>query len=231
MNMTCIEYRQRVGAEPSVNDPAIRRHQLECRACSEFAASQRQLDRQLEAALRIPAPEGLRARIIWRAASDKPVWRRWIGMAATVVLSVGVGFTVWMAGEHEALAGEIVAHLQHEPELLLQTDSQAEPRKVSAVMSRGGLGLDAPLQDVTHAGLCPFRGRLVPHLVIRVDGEPVSVMLLPGEPVDNAQEIHESGFNGIIVPSKRGSMAIVAAREDLVQPVRTQLEQAVNWGI
>jgi hypothetical protein len=100
---------------------------------------------------------------------------------------------------------------------------------VSAVLRRGGVSLAGPLENIAHAGLCPFRGRLVPHLVLTIDGEPVSVLLLAGERTETAQMIDEGGYSGVIVPHRVGSMAIVGAREDLVVPVRRQLEATVNW--
>jgi hypothetical protein len=84
---------------------------------------------------------------------------------------------------------------------------------------------------VAHAGLCPFRGQSVPHLVLMVDGEPVSVLLLRDEQNGRPTEINEDGYHGVILPQGEGSIAIVAARPELVQPAREQLERSVSWGI
>lgn len=231
MSMTCIEFRQRVGAEPLADDPELASHRLACRGCNQFARSQQALDRQLAAALALPVPDGLEARIHWRAAADRPAWRRGAGIAASLLLSLGLGFSAWYLGGREQLAPAVIAHIKHEPQLLVQTANRADAQLVNAVMSRGGLGLRASLGNISHAGLCPFRGRLVPHLVMVVEGEPVSVLLLPNEHADGVQEIHEDGFNGLVLPAAEGSMAIVAGRAELIVPVRQKLEQAVNWGI
>lgn len=231
MSMNCLEFRQTIGAEPGSRDPEVLRHRMECRACAEFAASQQQLDTALEKALRVPVPEELSARILWRAANDQRAWRRWVGMAATIMLGIGLGFGLWTTTDNRVLAAEVIAHVQHEPQLLQASQRRAGAQQVSAVMSRGGVQASLPLRDVSHAGLCPFRGRLVPHLVFEVDGEPVSVLLLPHEPMASVQEINEQGFKGVLVPVQDGSMAIVAGREDLIVPVREELEKAVSWGI
>ena len=231
MSMTCFEFRRQVGAEPATRDAGVLGHQLECRACAEFLREQQRLDRVLDTALRVPVPEQLPARIRWKTANQSRPWHRSLGMAATILLSLGLGFGIWTASERTVLAHEVVAHIQHEPALLLDTTSRADGRKVNAVVERSGLGLGLPLEDVVHAGLCPFRGRLVPHLVVAVDGEPVSVLLLRNVRSDDVRPIHDDGFNGILVPTDYGSMAIVAARPDLVAPVRAQLERAVSHGI
>ena len=155
--------------------------------------------------------------------------RSWLAIAASLLLAAGLGFglTQFIAGD--ALSAEVVAHIEHELDLLAPTTRTAEPVRVSAVLDRGGVMLKQPLDNVTHAGLCPFRGRLVPHLVMHVDGEPVSVLLLKDEPVDAEKEFDEDGYRGVIVPRAGGSIAIVGARPDLLQPVQNQLEAAVRW--
>ncbi|MDX1444123.1 MAG: DUF3379 family protein [Gammaproteobacteria bacterium] len=233
--MTCIEFRQHIGAVPRSRDAEILRHRMECRPCAEFAREQERIDAALERALRIAVPDELPDRIRWRAGNLAFRLRKRaagsLGLAASLLLALGVGFGVWTASEQPLLADEVVAHVLHEPELLLPTSQRATAQKVNAVMGRGGLHLDENLPDVAHAGLCPFRGRLVPHLVLQVDGEPVSVLFLRGEVPARAQVVHEDGFEGIIVPTSYGAMAIVAARADLVLPVRTTLERAVSRGI
>lgn len=235
MNLSCLEFRQIVGAVPETRDAAIAEHRLQCRACAEFAAAQLALDRRLEAALRISVPDDLKARVIFnqsgrRMDSPRRGLAHWTTMAASLVAAATLGFAlVQFTGDDDRLSAAVVAHIEHEPDLLVPAARLAEPVRVNAVLDRGGALLDRPLDNVTHAGLCPFHGKLVPHLVVRVDGKPVSVLLLRDEPVDAAQEIDEGGYHGVIAPHGTGSIAIVGARPDLVIPLREQLEAAVRW--
>lgn len=231
MSLGCLEFRQIVGAVPGSRDVAVLEHRLACRACAEFASAQVALDRRVEAALRVPVPEDLKARVIFNQSGRWMRRRppRWGAIAAGLLLAAGLGFALVQLVGRDALPAEVVAHLGHEPELLLPAAQFAEPVRVSAVLDRGGVALKQPLDGVSHAGLCPFRGRLVPHLVIRIDGEPVSVLLLRDEHVDSARSVDENGYHGVIVPHEDGSMAIVGARPDLVRPVREQLEARISW--
>lgn len=231
MSMDCLEFRQIVGADPARREAALAEHRLACPACREFAASQERLSLRIGSALRMPVPGELEARILWRQANARPRRIRNFSIAATLLLSLGIGFFTYMTLGPAALGKDVIAHIHHEPELLLPTSALAEPQRVNAVLNRGGYRVSGELGHVSHAGLCPFRGRLVPHLVMNVDGEPVSVLLLPHETVSRAQGIHEDGFDGIILPSGDGSIAIVAPREDLILPVRHELEKNLYQGI
>lgn len=231
MSLSCLEFRQLVGAVPETRDAAVAEHRLQCRACAGFAVEQLALDRRVEAALRIPVPDDLRARVIFNQSGRWVRPRRsWLAIAASLLFAVTLGFALVQFGSRTGgLPADVVAHIEHEPGLLVPAARLAEPVRVSAVLDRGGALLDRPLDNVTHAGLCPFHGRLVPHLVLRVDGKPVSVLLLRDEPVDETHEISEDGYHGVVVPHGNGSIAVVGARPELVIPVREQLEQAVRW--
>jgi hypothetical protein len=234
MSLSCLEFRQTVGAVPETRDAAVAEHRLQCRACAEFAAAQLALDRRLEVALRIPVPDDLRARVIFNQSGrwmrPERLWAgRWLAIAASLLLAATLGFALVQLTGNDNLPVAVVAHIEHEPDLLLPAAQLAEPVRVNAVLDRGGALLDRPLDNVTHAGLCPFHGKLVPHLVMRVDGKPVSVLLLRDEQVDAPQEISEDGYHGVVAPHGAGSIAIVGARPDLVIPVREQLEAAVRW--
>lgn len=229
MTLGCLEFRQLVGAVPDSRDAAVAEHRLQCRACAEFAAAQLALDQRLAKALRIPVPDDLRARVIFNQSARRRGPARWLALAASLLLAAGLGFGLTQLVGRDALPADVVAHIEHELELLEPATAMAGPVQVSRVLDRGGVVLTAPLENISHAGLCPFRGRLVPHLVIRVDDEPVSVLLLRDEVVDARQDIHEGGYHGVIVPRVGGSLVIVGGRPELVQPVRRQLEAAVRW--
>ncbi|HEX7030968.1 MAG TPA: DUF3379 family protein [Gammaproteobacteria bacterium] len=232
MTLSCLEFRQVVGAEPGSRDPAVLEHRLQCRACAAFAEEQAALDRRLEAALRIPVPDDLKARVIWSQAggSRRRTWH-WMTMAAGIVLAALVGIFAGQIAGSRSLPAEIVRHIEHEPARLVFDASTrpAEAVKVSAVLENGGVDARQPLENVISAGLCPFRGHDVPHLVMRVDGEPVSVLLLADEPLRGTREFHEDGYHGVLIPHDDGAIAIVAPRPELIRPVRAHLEETVQW--
>lgn len=230
--MTCFEFRQRVGADPTSKSAALHEHRLGCPPCAEFYRQQLALSESLARALEVPVPDQLAPRIQWRAANESPAARRWIAAAAGLVAAVTLSFMVWLGDAEGPLPEGVVAHVQDEARIMQVSDTRVSAQKVNAVLYVDNLEAAEDLGDVTHAGLCPFRGHLIPHLVVEMDGQPVSVLFLANESVDRVEQVHEDGYHGIIVPAKDGgSMAIVAEREDLLLPVVEEMRHKIRWGI
>jgi hypothetical protein len=91
-------------------DPAADVHLEQCAACGAWLEKHDPIVIRLRAARpeALPAPAGLRRRVIGRWAPDRPAWRRWampLGIAAaTAVLVLAAGFGL-MARE----AGLVIA--------------------------------------------------------------------------------------------------------------------------
>ena len=49
---------------------------------------------------------------------------------------------------------------------------------------------------------CLFRGRLVPHFVVRTEQGPFTVMILPEERVRAPEHFQESGYSGMLLPGR-----------------------------
>ncbi|HEX6549964.1 MAG TPA: DUF3379 family protein, partial [Gammaproteobacteria bacterium] len=107
-------------------------------------------------------------------------------------------------------------------------------RKVSLVQSvldKVGVQVSGGLDGVTYAQVCPFRGQLVAHLVVRGRNGPVTVLLLPHIHVNKPQHFDEEGFRGVIEPAGSGSIAILANNPSPMQPMAEELVGKVQWRI
>ncbi len=152
---------------------------------------------------------------------------RWLAMAASVVAGVLVGTILWTASPRASLAREVVDHVMHEPHSW--TATHADPAVVERVLRDGGIRLRPGVDEVTYASSCPFRGRTVPHLVVRTPQGPVTVLVLPDEPLRRAVRLREDGYRGSLVPAGPGSIAVLGdARIDLSE-VTARVLDAVEW--
>jgi hypothetical protein len=212
--MDCDSARLQLGADPRGVSPELAQHVAACRDCKAFELEMRSLDERIHAAMSAePALPAARARAPHRrwTPSARAGWTplRW-ALAASAVLAVGAAMAVWSLRVEPALANELVAHMAEE------TDSWSRTRPVPRplledVLRRSGVRLaEASAGDVVYAHSCFLRGRYVPHLVVRGASGPVTVIVLRGERIDEAQKFAEGGYSGVIAPLPGGAVAILA---------------------
>ena len=236
---SCIEFRQAIGADPHRRDPALLRHRMGCRSCTQYALGVEQLDRALAVALAVPVPEGLAHRVVLRAMSAQRWSRPAIATAAAVVL-VALGAVLgalWSRSPAAygpmSLGADVMAHAHHEPSSWQAGLEPVAAQRLSGVLERGEIALldAAQLGRVSYARICRFRGREVPHLTAQSVAGPAMVLLLPHERLAAELALDEDGLRGVIVPVGTGSIAIVAADQAAVAAVRQRLITAVRVGI
>ncbi|HET7922024.1 MAG TPA: DUF3379 family protein [Gammaproteobacteria bacterium] len=235
----CLEVRRVLGAEPGSQAPAILAHCRECTGCAAFLRELLALEARLERAFAVPVPEGLEARIVLDASLKhgrraRPV--TWLALAASLVLAVGVGLGLhWYTAPGElSLAAAVVEHVRNPAEAEAIAPGRPLLTEVSAVkgvLDKVGVQVNGGMQDVTYARVCPFRGRLVAHLVVRGKDGPVTVLLLPHIHVSKPEHFDEDGYRGMIEPAGSGSIAILADNASPMQPLAVELAHRVQWKI
>ncbi len=234
--MNCLEFRRIWSTEPGRKDPELAEHMAACGACSAFAVETESFDQLLVEALSLPVPESLRHFSLDspapHAATPRRAFpaRRW-ALAASVVAAFLVSFGVWRMASPPDLGGELVAHILHEPASLHPAANPVEPGEIEGVLRRTGARFDAPIGSVSYIKTCPFRNKLVAHVVIEGSTGPVTLLLLPDVHVDAATPIDEEGFKGTIVPVGKGSVAIIGGDAEPLAPVEETVSRAVAWRI
>ncbi|MDH3646423.1 MAG: DUF3379 domain-containing protein [Gammaproteobacteria bacterium] len=227
--MNCIDYRRLITSDPSHVGAEGLRHRLACSSCASFAVEMQQFDTKLRQAMMIEPPRDLESRVMLAASGRSTTRRRWLAVAATLVLAVGGVVTVLNSYSLEQLPDHVIKHLYHEANLLVPVSTELVPApRLRQVLKRTGVELSEDVDEVIHAGVCYFRGHLVPHLVVLSADGPVTVMLLPDEKVDETMPIDEDGFHGVIVPVKGGSIAIIGSG-NYPEQIERQFVQAVEW--
>lgn len=136
---------------------------------------------------------------------------RLFALAASVAAALVIGATLWLSRPTTSLAGEIVAHVEGEPNSWHQTDL-VPPEKFDAVLRKSGVKLGTGMEPVVYASSCWFRGHFVPHVVVTTKHGPVTVMILLHEHVTAAQQFNEDGYSGLLVPASTGSVAVLSRK-------------------
>jgi hypothetical protein len=189
-----------------VRSPELAAHLAECAACARLAGELTRFDALLRRALEVPVPAaGIRAPL--RAHRPRALY----ALAASALLAVVLGATLWAAYPRAALAHAIVGHMAHEPQSWELTDVPVPPAALAYVLARSGVALKSGMPLVTYAHSCWFRGWFVPHLVVQGSHGPVTVLVLRHEQVARPTPIDEEGYRGVLVSAGgRGAFALLA---------------------
>jgi len=232
--MNCLEFRREAGAQPHGLSRAALAHLDTCTQCAEHLRQLLAMDAMILKALQVPVPGTALAHRTpgsARPAAAGPVAdrRRWYALAASVVGGVLVGILLWSSGSRDALAQDVLAHLAHEPGAMVATQVPADTARVQAVLQKDGLRLRSAMGLVSYAQSCPFRGHVVPHLVVQTSSGPVTVLVLREEHVRRPLSFHEGQYVGTIEPAGPGSIAVIGGSPQQVREAAERVMAAVEW--
>jgi hypothetical protein len=232
--MNCAEARRLIDADP--NAPAtgaLEEHLRGCAACRQWQSEMRALERAMRKALDVDLLDATGAGIAPAPTPSEPMRHRgprlrpW-AMAAGLLVALAAGAFVWIVRPADALAAEVVAHAEGEP-ASWSSEVPVPDAEVEAILHQAGVTLDPAATDVVYAHSCPFRGRQIPHLVVRTSGGPVTVLVLGGEHVPFRHHFSEEGFTGELVPSGPGSIAVLAQGSTQVDEAVRLVKHALHW--
>ena len=223
--MNCLQFRRAAGADPGHLSPEAAAHRDTCPACAEYLRDLLAMDATIRRALEVPVMDRPRASV--PRARPMPAPRRWLALAASIVAGVLVGSVLWIGGPRASLAREVLNHVEQEPHSLTATHS--DPAVVGRVLQAGGIRLRPGAADVVYANSCPFRGRIVPHLVVRTAQGPVTVLVLRDEALARPVRVNDAGFRGSLVPAGPGSIAVLGDRRSDLSEITARLASAIEW--
>ena len=235
---TCEEYREAIGADPSFDGGAG--HLASCEPCQAYREEMQALNRRIGRALAISVPELKLPELPDIDTSNVTALPRrrfaapaWLAVAATVTIAAFVGFRLFdtdvSAGV--ALAEQIVAHIEHEPYALVETDEAVSDERLARVLPASVATLDHSAGLITYAQSCIINGHRVPHLVIQGTNGPVTILLMPEEAVDGVHEFDGEHTHGLIFPVGNGSVAIIGETGESLERVEERVKNSVTWDI
>jgi hypothetical protein len=152
-----------------------------------------------------------------------------MALAASVVLSLGLGIAFWTLRPQPSLAAGVLDHVAHEA----ASWSEVAPMTAAAtseVLAGADVWLDPADTTVTYARSCLFNGHWVPHLVVRTAAGPITVMVLNQEHIAARQSFRQNGYSGILVPAPGGgTLAVIAQGDPDLDAVARALGPHLHW--
>jgi hypothetical protein len=233
--MEHAHYRAAIIADPHNADAELRAHHEACAECRAFTEQLLKFELRLERALRVDFPPKADVLPFARkrgSAATAP--RRWMALAASVLLGAAIACGVWLSLPQPGLAAAVVAHMAGEPEAWRLTDIAVPPPELALVLKDSKLRLKADAGIVSYASSCAFRGHRVPHLVVQTSSGPVTVMVLVHESVRQVTQFDEQGYRGTIVPVPgHGSIAVLMRDSRIgageIQRIAAQVDASIVW--
>jgi len=234
--MNCEEYRQAISADPAFDGGA--KHVLSCSDCQAFRREMQGLNVRIAKAMQLSVPvlklpelpEIDTEKVVPLAARrslSRPIW---FAMAASVLFAVVMGARLLGIGiTYDSLGEEILAHLDHEPYALRVTSTPVSDRRLAKAVPTDVADIDHSAGLVTYAQSCKINGKRVPHLVIQGENGPVTILLMPEQPVSASQTLDGENIHGVILPVGGGSIAIIGTREEALERIEKSVLDSVTW--
>jgi len=234
--MNCLEFRRQLTIDPLADDVALAEHEQQCPECAKFAREIRADEIKLRATLKsIQPPEGMADRIRLAAGLEQraAVRRRWwYSAAAGVLMAIGVSmvslFSTTLERTNVALAQSVIHHIEDEASHLREAHPVSAGR-INYVFRRFGAELTSSIGPIHFAAECLMRERNGVHLVLPGQAGPITVFFMPGENADGETAIKSTRFQGYLVPTNWGSIAVVGEQDESLEGMGQRLAAAVSW--
>lgn len=228
--MNCLEFRREKLADPRRLSASAQHHLSRCAACQAFARRIDESEARLGKALQVAAPDGLADRVLLAVLGGRRLRMRLLALAATVVLTVGIGFAWWHESQPaDEYAKMAIEHVMHEPESFT-TVKNADPDFFRQVMHEFGGEIQVPLGKVRYIRLCPVPGGTGWHIVFETEHGLATLLLIPEQhPKRKMEQATIGGWNAMAMPGGRGFYAIVTSSPQDTLTMSKMIKQRVRW--
>ena len=206
--MNCLDLRRAAMLDPRRLDTEALAHAERCDVCGGFLAEALELEAQLDSALQVPVPHGLKERAM-RHAVEAPRFSRRHALAAGVVLALGAGTAMlWRRNDPLALAG--IDFVVFEEAQAILDAKPADLADLQRAAVEVGIRLPGQLGELRYIGTCPFGGAKAHHVVLKTAYGKATLLLLPGRTLAARAVAVAHGLEAVVAPAAGGSVAIIA---------------------
>lgn len=237
--MDCLSFRRKLLEAPLRNDAEVTEHEAACPTCAEFARRTRAQEARLRALLNVSPPPELPERIQLAVSfAQRPLpaggQRRWASLAAGLLLVVSAISLSWYLSPLErrslGLAEAVLQHVHDELHHLREIND-ISTGQLTALFGRHGAQMHDHLGQVNFAAECLMRRKKGIHLVLPGRLGPVTVFFMPDEAVSQVARVEDQRFQGEVLPTDWGSLAIVGEHGEPLDAIARRLLDAVAWPV
>lgn len=199
---------------------------------SQLRSDLQRLDANIQQTLQISVPSDLSQKLMTisnspTTASRTPSRSGWLIAASISLLTIGLW--VWQVPSASNVGEQALAHVHHEPGALVSS----EPVSFGALNTLLD-DLHARWQNqqvkVTYARTCHFDGMDSLHLVVMVDGKPVTLFVLPPKhSLKASPRFADQRFFGESLQMAGRDIVLIAEQADLLPKVQQLLMDSIQF--
>lgn len=210
--MNCLDYRRGLLAGEGESAP-MRTHRMQCAACTDALREHEAFEGALRAALEVPVPPSLAARISRGRAGSR---RRFLAAAGVAGLAAGLGSWAWLTRE-DTLALACIDFVMKEEAKSIMMGAMPRAEAEAALAAMLPLARLERIGQIRHIAPCPFNGGTAHHIILAVPQGKVTLLVMP-VPAAGGVSARE-GMHARVVALRGGSVGIVAADAGVVNSV------------
>jgi len=235
-----LEFRKKAIIEPGSQDPQFLHKKQQTSHNSRFVDEQMKFEQRLLDIVNIATPDNLSERIILtqqlsqhkqqQQNKRQHLWRNWFigSVAASLLLTLSIYLLTPVTMNSNQLAQYVMSHV-HDDTHALDVRMDVPKSSIDSMLASFGGKLDGPIGKVSFLGHCIVGGATGIHLVLNTPQGLVTVLLLPSQAINQASILADSHYRGVLYPSEKGSIAIIAEQQNLVDHTRERIDRNLNW--
>ncbi|MDX2503249.1 MAG: DUF3379 family protein [Gammaproteobacteria bacterium] len=238
--MDDLEFRKNATINPGDQRPEFLEKSQKSPFNRRFVSDQLAFDQQLSNTLNIATPENLAERsilaqqLLQHKLQRTQQHRSWLlnGIAASVIVLISLTFSLqFMLPESinsSRLSQQIISHVQNDTHAL-NVRMDVPKSSIDTMLASYGGKLKGPIGKVSFLGHCIIGEHTGIHMVLDTRLGLVTVLILPAQTIKTNYSLNDAQYTGLVYPSRKGSIAILAEQPEPVKETRRQIDQNLNW--
>jgi len=235
-----LEFRKSAIINPQSQDQHFLQKKQQSRSNQQFVSEQKKFNQQLSNTLVIPVPENLSERILLnqqlqlhqqlRRQKRQKQWRK--AFAGAIAASLLVTFSSLLLMNRQVdsnqLVQQVIDHV-HDDTHALNIHMAVPKTQIDTMLASYGGKLEGPIGQVSFLGRCIIGEQTGIHMVLNTDQGLVTVIVLPTQSIKSSKILIDGQYSGLIYPSQKGSIAIIAKQKQSILNTQQRLKQNLHW--
>lgn len=229
----CINTQRALLSNPQNIAADIQQHLQDCHRCAQYARKIVCFDADINSAMNIAVPEQLADKILLaksiqenRQLTKASHWLK--GAAAGITLLVGsIGSYLYLSTPlliEEIALTHVKDELHH-----LEDRKNIQLAQLNNILRPLQMKMEHSSHTINYAGSCKIRNSDGVHVVLQGKHSPVTLLFMPGEHIKSRKTLQDSTFNGIVLPLEKGSVAIIADKQEALDVYEKQIQEQLTF--